>query len=143
MAPPADPDASFTIASRILYGSDFRVLSFARAANDGIGESEGILPLMPGVFLSYARADGETAAAMLRDRLAREAPDISIKQDRLVLEGGLNLRRLGYSLITRWQASRLFASVPVREFLLIFHSHPSDSEPNQPGRQIPHDWHLH
>ncbi|HEY6345987.1 MAG TPA: TIR domain-containing protein [Bryobacteraceae bacterium] len=44
---------------------------------------------MPGVFLSYARADGETRAAELRERLAREAPDIEIKQDRLFLEGGL------------------------------------------------------
>jgi len=44
---------------------------------------------MPGVFLSYARADGETRAAELRERLAREAPDIEIKQDRLFLEGGI------------------------------------------------------
>ena len=43
---------------------------------------------MPGVFLSYARQDGETRAADLRDRLTREAPDIPIKQDRLSLEGG-------------------------------------------------------
>jgi hypothetical protein len=41
------------------------------------------------VFLSYARADGETRAAELRERLAFEAPDIEIKQDRLVLEGGV------------------------------------------------------
>jgi hypothetical protein len=41
------------------------------------------------VFLSYARADGETRAAELRERLAREAPDIEIKQDRLFLEGGV------------------------------------------------------
>ena len=44
---------------------------------------------MPGVFLSYARTDGETRAAELRERLAREAPDILIKQDRLLLEGGV------------------------------------------------------
>jgi TIR domain len=44
---------------------------------------------VPGVFLSYARADGETRAAELRERLAREAPDIEIKQDRLFLEGGV------------------------------------------------------
>jgi hypothetical protein len=44
---------------------------------------------MPGVFLSYARADGETPAAELRERLAREAPDVEIKQDRLFLEGGI------------------------------------------------------
>jgi hypothetical protein len=48
-----------------------------------------ILPLMPGVFLSYARKDGEAPAANLRERLAREAPDIEIKQDRLFLEGGI------------------------------------------------------
>ena len=41
------------------------------------------------VFLSYARAGGEERAAALRDRLAREAPDIQILQDRLFLEGGI------------------------------------------------------
>src|SRR6516162_5325121 len=44
---------------------------------------------MAGVFLSYARADGEGRAAELRERLAREAPDITIRQDRLLLEGGV------------------------------------------------------
>jgi TIR domain len=44
---------------------------------------------MPGVFLSYARKDGEAFAAWLRQRLAHEAPDIVIKQDRLFLEGGI------------------------------------------------------
>jgi TIR domain len=44
---------------------------------------------MPGVFLSYARGDGETCAAVLRERLTREAPDITIKQDRIFLEGGI------------------------------------------------------
>ncbi len=44
---------------------------------------------MPGVFLSYARADGEACAAELRERLAREASDIEIKQDRIFLEGGV------------------------------------------------------
>ncbi|MBZ5624484.1 MAG: TIR domain-containing protein [Acidobacteriia bacterium] len=43
---------------------------------------------MPRVFLSYARADGELRAADLRERLAREASDIVIWQDRLFLEGG-------------------------------------------------------
>jgi WD40 repeat protein len=43
---------------------------------------------MPGVFLSYARADGEQPAAELRERLKSEASDIEIKQDRLFLEGG-------------------------------------------------------
>jgi WD40 repeat protein len=42
-----------------------------------------------GVFLSYARKDGEEFAAMLRERLRDKAPDIVIKQDRLVLEGGV------------------------------------------------------
>jgi WD40 repeat protein len=44
---------------------------------------------MPGVFLSYARKDGDAFAVNLRERLAREAPDIEIKQDRLFLEGGI------------------------------------------------------
>jgi hypothetical protein len=42
-----------------------------------------------GVFLSYAREDGENLAQDLRTRLQREAPDIVIKQDRILLEGGL------------------------------------------------------
>ncbi len=44
---------------------------------------------MPRVFLSYARADGELRAAALRERLAREASDIVIRQDRRFLEGGI------------------------------------------------------
>jgi WD40 repeat protein len=44
---------------------------------------------MPRVFLSYARADGEGRAAEIRERLAREASDIVIWQDRLFLEGGI------------------------------------------------------
>ena len=44
---------------------------------------------MPEVFLSYARKDGETQAAGLRNRLKRNAPDIVIKQDRIFLEGGV------------------------------------------------------
>ena len=42
-----------------------------------------------GVFLSYARTDGEAFAAILRERLRDEAPDIVVKQDRLLLEGGV------------------------------------------------------
>ena len=42
-----------------------------------------------GVFLSYARQDGENFAQELRTRLRREASDIVIKQDRIFLEGGL------------------------------------------------------
>lgn len=34
-----------------------------------------------GVFLSYARADGEAFAERLRKRLRSKAPDIEIKQD--------------------------------------------------------------
>jgi hypothetical protein len=44
---------------------------------------------MPGVFLSYARADGEGRAFELRERLTRDANDIVIQQDRLFLEGGI------------------------------------------------------
>jgi hypothetical protein len=47
----------------------------------------------PDVFLSYPRADGETLAANLRQRLAREAPDIVVKYDRLCLEGGADSDR--------------------------------------------------
>ena len=42
-----------------------------------------------GVFLSYARKDGEDFAAMLRERLREKAPDIVVKQDRGLLEGGV------------------------------------------------------
>lgn len=42
-----------------------------------------------GVFLSYARKDGEPFAAMLRDRLRENASDIVVKQDRTLLEGGV------------------------------------------------------
>src|SRR5215469_13139991 len=41
-----------------------------------------------GVFLSYSRSDEQFATA-LRERLQREAPDIPVKQDRIVLEGGI------------------------------------------------------
>jgi hypothetical protein len=42
-----------------------------------------------GVFLSYARKDGEQFASKLRARLTQCAPDISINQDRNLLEGGV------------------------------------------------------
>jgi len=42
-----------------------------------------------GVFLSYARKDGEQFAANLRERLSEKTPDIVIKQDRILLEGGI------------------------------------------------------
>jgi len=42
-----------------------------------------------GAFISYARADGEHFAATLRERLAREAPDLRVWQDRAEIEGGI------------------------------------------------------
>jgi hypothetical protein len=39
--------------------------------------------VIPRLFLSYAREDGELPAAEIRKRLSREAPDIVIQQDRL------------------------------------------------------------
>ena len=43
-----------------------------------------------GVFISYARADGEKFAAELRKRLEKEAPDLGVVwQDRAQLEGGV------------------------------------------------------
>jgi WD40 repeat protein len=44
---------------------------------------------MPRVFLSYARADGELRTEEIRKRLAVEASDIVVQQDRLLLEGGI------------------------------------------------------
>jgi len=41
-----------------------------------------------GVFLSYARKDGEDFAATLRERLRTQAPDIVIKQDRISQTAG-------------------------------------------------------
>ena len=42
-----------------------------------------------GAFISYARADGERFAASLRERLARDAPDVRVWQDRSEIEGGV------------------------------------------------------
>ncbi|HET9646568.1 MAG TPA: TIR domain-containing protein, partial [Burkholderiaceae bacterium] len=42
-----------------------------------------------GAFISYARADGEAFATALRERLAQEAPDVRLWQDRLEIEGGV------------------------------------------------------
>lgn len=42
-----------------------------------------------GIFISYPRIDGEAFATSLRERLRAEASDVEIKQDRLVLEGGI------------------------------------------------------
>src|SRR4051794_18518422 len=41
-----------------------------------------------GIFLSYARSDGEQFKDVLRNRLQSDAPDIDIKHDRQ-LEGGV------------------------------------------------------
>src|SRR3954447_25187300 len=49
---------------------------------------DGILLVMPRVFLSYARTDGELRATEIRERLARHGGDIAIQQYRLFLEGG-------------------------------------------------------
>jgi WD40 repeat protein len=43
----------------------------------------------PHVFISYARKDGEEFAGMLRERLTREEPEITLWQDRTKLEGGV------------------------------------------------------
>ncbi len=42
-----------------------------------------------GAFISYARADGEAFATALRERLARDAPDLRVWQDRPEIEGGI------------------------------------------------------
>ena len=42
-----------------------------------------------GVFISYARKDGETFANELRERLKKDAPDIHVWQDRQEIEGGV------------------------------------------------------
>ena len=42
-----------------------------------------------GVFVSYARDDGEAVARSLHDRLVAEAPDIAVWIDRQELEGGV------------------------------------------------------
>ena len=47
------------------------------------------LPSAPGVFLSYARKDGEEFATALRKRLADDEPEITLWQDRAHLEGGV------------------------------------------------------
>jgi hypothetical protein len=41
------------------------------------------------IFISYARADGETAARDIYRRLQAEAPDLSAWLDRFDLEGGV------------------------------------------------------
>lgn len=42
-----------------------------------------------GVFISYARKDGEAFANELRERLKKDAPDIPVWQDRQEIEGGV------------------------------------------------------
>lgn len=46
-------------------------------------------PKRHGLFLSYARKDGEGFAAGLRAKLRDTLPDVPIRQDRLLLEGGI------------------------------------------------------
>jgi WD40 repeat protein len=43
----------------------------------------------PKVFISYARQDGEEFATVLRRRLEREEPEITLWQDRAQMEGGV------------------------------------------------------
>ena len=43
----------------------------------------------PRVFISYARQDGEQFATVLRDRIEREEPEITLWQDRARMEGGV------------------------------------------------------
>src|SRR5262245_33559825 len=47
------------------------------------------MPGKSGVFISYARKDGEAFAVALRERLAKEAPDLLVWQDRPEIEGGV------------------------------------------------------
>jgi hypothetical protein len=75
------------------------------------------------VFLSHARADGETRAAKLRERLKRQARDIDIKYDRLFLEGGRDWWKISYGcgcwnppcilraprFGARWKATRILS----------------------------------
>lgn len=42
-----------------------------------------------GLFISYARKDGEAFASALRERLSREAPELRVWQDRPEIEGGV------------------------------------------------------
>jgi hypothetical protein len=42
-----------------------------------------------GVFISYARSDGEVIARALHARLSAEAPDIPAWLDRFEIEGGV------------------------------------------------------
>jgi hypothetical protein len=47
------------------------------------------LDVPPRVFISYARADGEDSARLLRQRLATEQPEIGVWHDRARLEAGV------------------------------------------------------
>ena len=42
-----------------------------------------------GIFISYARSDGEVAARELHARLAKDAPDVDAWLDRFEIEGGV------------------------------------------------------
>ena len=47
------------------------------------------MPDRSGVFISYARDDGEDFARRLRERLEQEHPEIPLWQDRIMMEGGV------------------------------------------------------
>jgi hypothetical protein len=48
------------------------------------------MAIQPVAFLSYARKDGEEFARKLRERLAREQPEITLWRDRDKMEGGVD-----------------------------------------------------
>ena len=47
------------------------------------------MPTKSGLFISYARRDGEAYASALRARLAQAAPDLAVWQDRSDIDGGV------------------------------------------------------
>ncbi len=50
--------------------------------------STGARKARSGVFISYARSDGELFATQLRHKLELEQPNIPLWQDRAKMEGG-------------------------------------------------------
>lgn len=58
-----------------------------------------------GAFISYARADGATFAASLRESIVREAPDVHVWQDRREIEGGVGWWRQIEDALERWSSS--------------------------------------
>lgn len=47
------------------------------------------MPSKSGLFISYARRDGEAVANALRVRLAQSVPELRVWQDRPEIEGGV------------------------------------------------------